>query len=508
VYPDDEQSLEALGRSAADLVQDGPDWVLRRKEKVTLLDETTVRRQMSVDFAVPSRAWSRPFRTGDRISYAPLFFLQKGSDEEFDPAAELTEPEPHFANFDFRDERGRALSLPPRIWNAEVSGRMLWAVISDALGRHPDLDGSDSTGIEAIARDLCRSPHLRAVKLVRLLRHGQSVDYENRQTEEENILRQLDAREPTVRRMLDVCSISSVVMIPLLGPEARNGILKLSYDEQVASVSSDRKRFHWAQAEVGWTGFELWVETPYIAASTYHFEIQAPEGLEIYDAGLVRVGLRPLHAAGRPEYDRRLDRASGFASRLHLYKPCAEEEAKALAWVRLRVRRQEFVGGAMVASGLASIVLWVAFAFADDASKSPAGVPTLLLLLPSLIAAYVVRPGPHRLTVRMLRVARWLVGAAAALPFVAAGFLALTDRDRQGHIINPQFKWWWLGLAISATLIALVLAATRLFPQPEINARRWRKRLFEPDHPEPWIAHWRDGRLGRIVSRMRAKDGA
>jgi hypothetical protein len=96
MYPYHEQSIQAIGLSAAGLVAGGPDWITRRKERVALLDETAVRRQMSVDFELPSDLAPTGHWLGERVWYAPLFFLQKGSDAPFNPAAALRKPEPHF----------------------------------------------------------------------------------------------------------------------------------------------------------------------------------------------------------------------------------------------------------------------------------------------------------------------------------------------------------------------------------------------------------------------------
>jgi cytochrome bd-type quinol oxidase subunit 2 len=101
----------------------------------------------------------------------------------------------------------------------------------------------------------------------------------------------------------------------------------------------------------------------------------------------------------------------------------------------------------------------------------------LLLLFPSFIAAYVVRPWPHRLTVRMLRAARWVVGSVALLPFVAAGFLALSKRDQKGQIVDEHFAAWWLAFAALATVLAGILVGARFFPLPALNARRIAARL-------------------------------
>src|SRR3954452_18743018 len=70
-------------------------WVVRRVEKVTFLDDRTVRRQVSMDYALPDDAVA--LRRADRsiTRIVPLTMMRRKS----------------LVNFDLRDEEGRALPL-------------------------------------------------------------------------------------------------------------------------------------------------------------------------------------------------------------------------------------------------------------------------------------------------------------------------------------------------------------------------------------------------------------
>jgi hypothetical protein len=504
LFSDNPHALDALGREAARLLTSEPRFIRRRKEKVSLLDETTGRRQMSVDFELPASSRPLGWWRGEPVFYAPLLFLQKGSDEPFDPGAALDDPEPHFANFDFRDQAGRALSLPPRTWNAEVSTRMLQHALRDAARRQrlqvvPRL----LAGIDKLLADICSSEQLRAVGLLTQVRDDEI------RSNEERLLWALDGRDSTLHRLLDACAISSVVMVPLVGVGAGAGILKLSYDEQVADLR--RRRLRGLLSALGWLGLSYWWELPYLGAATYHFEIEAPPGLEIYDAGLIHVSGRPLRARRRPDPRPTMARASGAASRIHLYAPGAARTAEALAWVRLRVRRHEFIGGAAVATSLVAAVLWAAYFARGPIKDTPTAAPSLLLLFPSAVAGYAARPDPHRLTARMLRLARRLVVISAALPFVAAGALAVAERDKKGHVIDLGFATTWLVLAIVATVIAGAVIVARLLPWPSVDRQRWANRAgldvgpTTRNHPMPLTERWRrsDRRANLVAVRQR-----
>lgn len=457
-----------------------------------MVDETIVRRQMSVDFELPMGL--NPVHVPsceEPVFYAPLFFLQKGSDEPFDPRVALREPEPHFANFDFRDERGTALTLPPRSWNARITAAMLSTVIAEAAERLGKPLGADQQrNFKAFARILAPLDRRKAEARVNEIRRGESQDSDLQ------LLRDLDRRDLQLQWVLDAVVISSVVMVPLLELQARGGIRKLSYDHQISPII--KEGLQRTAARFGWTGYELWVETPFIGSSNFHFEFEAPRGVEVFDAGIFEVSPANL---GRQPSSPSLARLSGLASRLHLYAAGTERRHKAVSWVRLRVRRQDFVGGAVVAAAMVVGVLWSAYALRNHVVHAPRDIPLLLLLFPTAIGAYVVRPGGHRLTVRMLLFARVLLAISSALPFVAVGALAVVPR-KAGALTGTGFMDIWLGCAITATVCLVGLLLAWALPAPEIAIRRWERRLrldvrrtnrqqYDP-HPEPLLPRLRE----------------
>lgn len=524
VYSSDAAVVQAIAESMFRLLFDDDNLVLRRKERVALLDEAVIRRSLSVDYELPNDVQPIGTLRDEDVRYAPLFFLQKGSEREFDPKV-LTKPEPLFANFDFRDAGGKSLSLPPRVWNAQVTGRLLTLVVVKAAARQNiSVDDNLRGLLEVDCDNLAASEQLAAVKWLSDLRNGRPTLVPGGLWGPDHLLlRQLytDEFDSTVRRMLDVCAIASVVAVPLVGSEARSGIVKLSYDEQLEEMHASRLRERRVGVGLGWFGFELWFDTPWIGGANYHFEMQAPDGTEIYDAGLVGVGSRPLHTDQIPDRSTRLARASGFATRVHLYAKHHPDNTRGLAWVRLRARRQEFVTGGLIAAFVVMAALWLAFKVRSQAAETPASVPTLLLLFPGALAAYVVRPGVHRVTQRMLRFARVVLMIASTLPFFAASAFAVADRDpKSGHARVGAFSGWWRDLAIAATVAFVLLLIARCFPQPSLHWRRTRRaarwlrshmtvdvnRFERPPRPEPLLAIWRRRRDARADLQPRSSN--
>jgi hypothetical protein len=283
-------------------------------------------------------------------------------------------------------------------------------------------------------------------------------------------------------------------MVPLFGAASLAGIRKLSYDQQILPLRGNGLQR--LAARFGWTGYLLWVDAPFIGAGNFHFEFEAPPGLEAFDAGIFEVAARRRRAIPSPA----LARASGLTSRVHLYAAEAQHRHEALSWVRLRVRRQDFVGGAALAALLVAAVLWIAYVLRNEVVNAPGGIPALLLLFPTAIGAYIVRPGAHRLTVRMLLWARLLLAAISTLPFADAAALAVTPR-KAGMLTTTTFQTVWLITAILGSACLVGLFAAWALPAPEISLRRWERRVgldvrrtlreMYPMHGEPWIARRR-----------------
>ncbi len=190
---------------------------------------------------------------------------------------------------------------------------------------------------------------------------------------------------------------------------------------------------------------------------------------------------------------------------------------KTLAWTRLRVAHDEFITGATVAGIFVAVAMWAAFFLAGAAKSSPNSVPTLLLLVPSVIAAYAVRPSVHRLTARLLRGARVVVMVSALLPFIGAAALALTKHE-SGQLAGDTFRSIWLGCAILATLLAVALIGSRIFPlsdRKQLAAKKWLQRhlalefddLPAPEPRPPWINRRSEGRLKGTLKRLDGRIG-
>ena len=229
MFPNDPATIQRLGVVAARLLDGVEEWVGRRKESVDVIDETLVRRRMSVNFRLPD--WVRPTHRsagGDPVYYAPLFLLQKGSDDLPPPAAKLVEPPPHFANFDLRDQNDSAMALPLRVWNAQISLAALRSATRRAANRlGTPISPRNWPYVDRLLRYIATSERNEALSMLEELRATDAQpDFD--------LLKNLLDGDEALAWLLAACAVSSIAAVPLVGDAAREGLVKLSYDEQNA----------------------------------------------------------------------------------------------------------------------------------------------------------------------------------------------------------------------------------------------------------------------------------
>jgi hypothetical protein len=211
-----------------------------------------------------------------------------------------------------------------------------------------------------------------------------------------------------------------------------------------------------AQA-VGWVPKTMEFETLAIGhGGSYHFEFEAPRGLQIRQATLTTEW-----PGGGP---RRTVMGAQSLQRVHLYLGDLPPNAAGKVSVRLKVSPTTLVRGAWFAALLSTALLFLGYVKLDVLVNRTQGNlgPTLalFLLLPGLIAGLMTRGEEHPMTTSMLFGLRCLCGFVAALPITAA-FLALAFRGWE------HFSDAWmaiLGLSVWALIVlsfTWLLAARR-----------------------------------------------
>lgn len=458
-----EKRIEQVADRIAPLLRRDLSWVERRKERVTILDEAALHRQISVDFSLRRETEPLPDvpgpENGERLYCAPLFVLQKA------PA--------NLLGFDLCDEAGRSLRLTSRHDNARISAATMrvWAtlVLGEANMPMPPALGDE---IERIAcSDAMAGSHL-ATRL--LARPG---DFEA-----EVAVLQNDHR---FTWWLSTIGHSSLVVVLFRSPAPQRKLVKLSIEQPIAKEARRPPR-------LGWNPYRVVVELPLIEARTYHLEAQAPPGLSIVDAVL------------RDDEHADSVKGAGDLHRNHLYQPGAQRSGAGTATLRLQVAAG-FRGGAVIAAGLATAAMAACWWRAGTIAGSPTSAPALLLVIPGLIATYVARPDAHPLTSRLLNLARRLVMVVGGLAYLAAAVVALSGAGHPEHSADraESLRWWLAPITAFSALLFVLLTVTYL--RGRIQPReRWKSRGFSDRR---LVARAEDGVVAHLGSETIVPEG-
>lgn len=429
-----EDRIDEIGSLIAPLLNSGTAWIDRRKETVQILDDSALRRQVSVDFSLRSSVRAlKEVGGGESIWAAPVFVLPKS------PSS--------LRSFDLSDETGHSLSLISREDNAAISAAALLSLAA-AVGGLDD-PGELEPGLRAQLKEVGEADADRAEAIAgRLLSEdgewaGQLAAFRS------------DARS---RGWLETLAHSSIVVVLFRSEGPRRKLVKLTFQEE---MKTEQRRL----TRLGWAPYEVMIDSPRIEARSFHFEAEAPSGLRISKAQLTD------DEAPEPVVE------TGPMKRVHLYREQAETAGAGTAVLSLDVAGPGFISGAMLASLLTVGALIACLIRASDIASNPTSAPALLLVLPGLIASYVARPDRHALTTRLLSFARGLILVVAFCAYLAAARVALagskpTAEPAIGEAAASLRTWLW-GLAIVASVATIGLGITWLRGSA---LRRWLRR--------------------------------
>jgi hypothetical protein len=254
--------------------------------------------------------------------------------------------------------------------------------------------------------------------------------------------RQLN-HDPTFAWLLWALADSSIVTIPIVAASGERRVVKLSYDVPVEEV--DYPEFGYRYGFQGYLGY---FDLPFIGSNTYHFELQAPKGMEVVEAGFID--------SAEPKTLRVM---RGPSRRVHFYTEDARTARDALAYVQLKVAGSGFLGGAAFASSLVAASVTACWVFAGQLSHGATSTPSLLLLFPGVVANYVARPGRHPITSHLLSNARTVLVLSGGVALVAAARLSVISE--QHPAAEGTLKCQFFILGVVAWILAVTLLAAR-----------------------------------------------
>jgi hypothetical protein len=449
-----EERLTLIGMLNAELLLGDMSWLHRRRETVTLIDDTTLHRTVSVDYTLPASfphgGWPpdwpqfpRHDRTTDALEGVPFMVLPKL------PA--------NLSNFDLKNESGRSLPVLTRQDDTLISAHTLEAM---ARMHEADLPDGIVTQLHAIAQ--AKSDEVD-VHLERFVYPLPEDGYPG--------IREDLFTDPQVGWWIRTLAKSSIVMAFLPADTDRRRILKMSYDEPI----DPPRGFRMLLVQLGMTSWDFWVQNPFIAATNYHLEYVCPEGMRARKSVLLDVTKNDTVTAKR------------FIPHVHLYSRNAQDSRDVLAWVSLRPDWRGLLGlSAAIAVWMAGsiFVIWLSPGKVADA---PSGVPALLLLVTGVVGPLVTRTDPHVVTSRVLSRVRVILLLSAFAAYVAALLIALSPRvvrdDPQTrhdavHYIHEALRWPVIVAGTCAVALFIALALNLPFVHQLWSAIRKRLTTF------------------------------
>ncbi len=442
---------EAVGRLYLDIVRDST-WNVRRVETIRLLDQDLIERRVSLNIDVQNLR-KRVKRAG--FKGIPTF-----------PLPIFTQVKTLMLDLDIRLGNGEALSLATSAQDSWIAYSMLLCVASehglDPASFSPNL----LEAIYACVRHLPDSVELQAIEQI------DSIDrvaeyWASRATDlfSSNVDR--DAwgalfAIPQFAALASDFALKSMAIARIQLTSDRTALVKYRYVD-VGLKPEPRASEAW-----GIDDFVYFVAADSIGfAQREHTRVLAPDGMEITGIRLwekSEVGLGELVPiwVSASHFHRRTSGERGVIYTRRLPKGSYMVE------VSLQPRVEELIAPALFSVGLTSILLGIFAALqllhsyyfdqatADDGLLGKVdtdSLTTTLLLVPTLLSLFLVRPREHSLVGRLLLRVRVLVLVTAFCMVASASAVAL---GLQGVLLGVTFT---LGFLVSTSILLVLVVA-------------------------------------------------
>ena len=390
-----------------------------------------MRRRVSVDFSIPDESIS----PGEPPPVVPLALLEKRP----------------LVDFDLQDETGKSLSILTR----QENGFVAWS----AMARIAQFEADSAFGPEKVLPEGL----LRDLKIVAGgAPREASAALHTLGGEEDRALRAVLHDSQFFMSLALSLAEGFLLLTRVDEPPGATRIVKFSYAQELEFPPETRRERLVARMGLGPAEYGFWI--PAVGESeSYHFEFQAPPGLEVVASELVVLHQRPETEAGAVGSDDDDEEADvpfeAHPGRLvgplaHVYVSEMAPEYVGIARVWLRPPLEGLLRAALATTFLATAIF--IFFMWDDRIKNiegsaPAG---LLLAVPSLVAAFLVRQGEHRMATNLLSGIRGATATSGLMAYVGAILII-------GKIKDPALVNAWRILAIVSVIcfVALLGAA-------------------------------------------------
>jgi hypothetical protein len=447
-----------VGASAVTLWLASHRWIHRRAETMRLEDASVGSRSVHISFTVPSTCPAFELG-GNSYCCLPVSLLRKQKVNLFS----LTDGSGVEYPLISRDTRG----IVAAAGLVRIASGMVKAALRPTLPQDVEDDirkaaeGTPEEAIEAMGRMENRPPSPDPVSAAcRAFLFGS---------------------EP-FRLALWSLALNTMILVRLPYEPGIMRTMTATYDEplnEMAPGGGTQRVMRTAVRTIGLSPKKLWFPARVLPrTSSNHYRLTAPDGLQISTATLAVEELesssppRPENKPGRQlsvqgrigrfdEWEKR-DRETGSMGGVHLYDRALPEYRVAL----IRANLRPTPGGTLRAIWLTAAVSLAMLVVTDvalgsirmesESSTAAQGASALLLLIPTLLAAYIARPGEHNFTSELLFGTRLLGLVAGGTTLVAACYLVLSDPHR-------KLGGNWTTLVVIAAFVFALLTVSYLF---------------------------------------------
>jgi hypothetical protein len=406
--------LRYIGEHSAECMRQGEDWVHRRVESITWVDERVWRRHVSIDFTIPE-GLPASRRRGDRdLYYVPVASLQKW---------------PPLLNLDLHSAEGQAHLLTSN-GNAVIDAAMLYGLARHAMGVVPAR--AQRATVESLARET--NPALAAQAYDKLMAAVPSAADPGRR-----------------RRLASVAGTminASFLWFPVLANVGERHVVKFSYDEIHEEQSSLRRGIALGLA---WSPRREWIEIEHMGDSrSNHIELQAPDGL-VFDSDS-RLLYVTEATESPPEGGSMALNTQTIGQRLHAYMRTAKPGSGFL-YVGLKPPRSGFITSAWGATAAITFLMFLFWRWGLELAKDTQSAVAILILVPVLLGYIAVRPVVHPVAIAHVAHVRNLLLLSGGLSIFAA--LAIVH---DGKLQKPEDARGLCGqlLLAEAAILALL----------------------------------------------------
>jgi hypothetical protein len=441
-------------------------WVVRRVEKVRFRDDRSVNRQISIDLLVREDAPVFQAPGGRRFWLVPVSIMRRKT----------------LVNFHLHDEEGRSISLPGLRLTQHLDESLLRAAASREMNGSLDQDtGAFIHDVIAGRREQVKErmkslENKRAPAQIQELTHRKGVFHVllHRLSYRYTLYAFLDA-DPCRRHRILHMSVDEPLTLyyrePGLTPAPAGGHPgDLSYARGAMVPWWNPHRL---AAALGWTPTKVRFPVPAAEnAASFHFEIDAPPGVEIVEASLL-AGVPDSDGdaaeAQRPSFDHIRMRLPTVG----LHVTAVPSGSSSRAQVHLQVATRGWFTTMLLSCWATFLLLGAILLHVHTkAITTPADAIVVLAGVAAAVATLIAQGEFPGMAGRLLRLRRALAAAEATLPLIAATLFLF---DGPGTVQRRQ--WELFSLFCIAGVITTIISISW------IQGRRHRERY---DATSPW----------------------